>query len=218
MKDNELSVFCSNVRGLVNNWSSVKQFDWDEFDLIGFNEIWGIKNYENLRIDGYEIKCQKTREVRRGGGTIIFGRTTLPTKTINTPFVEGCFESTGVSIGKIIFINIYRPPSGNKDEFVNILTQFLDTVRGQKILIGGDFNLDTTNGNAHINTICNLYGLQAEINSVTRVDSGTCIDNYISNIEGIYSVSSICIADHQAIVARIKTDSISRRENEKFFL
>ena len=216
MKDNVLHVICSNVRGLVNNWSSILRFNWDDYDLIGFNEIWGVKNYENLNIEGYEIKCQKTRETRRGGGSIIFGRKTLPTKPLITPFIEGCFESTGVSIGKIVFINIYRPPSGNKDEFVNVLTQFLDTVRGQKILIGGDFNLDTTNGNAYINTICNLYGLKVEINSVTRVDSGTCIDNYLSNIEGVYSVSSICIADHQAIVARVKIESVKLRDNEKF--
>jgi hypothetical protein len=208
MKDSDINVFCSNVRGLVNNWSSIKGFNWDNYDLIGFNEIWGIKDYENIQMEGYEIKSKKIREVRRGGGTIIFGKKTLPTKVLNTPFVEGCFESTGVSIGKFNFINIYRPPSGSKDEFVNILTQYLDTVRGQKLLIGGDFNLDTTNGNAYINTICNLYGLRAEINSVTRVDSGTCIDNYLSNIEGVYSVSDICIADHQAIVAKVKVDQI----------
>ena len=217
MKDKELNVFCSNVRGLVNNWSSIKKIKWDDYDIIGFNEIWGIKNYENLRIEGYEIKCQKIRESSRGGGTLIFGKKTLPTKVLNTPFVEGCFESTGVSIGKVIFLNIYRPPSGNKDEFVNILTQYLDTVRGQKLLIGGDFNFDTTNGNAFMNTICNLYGLRIEINSVTRVDSGTCIDNYLSNIEGVYSVSDICIADHQAIVAKVKIETIKLRSNERFY-
>ena len=107
MKDKELNVFCSNVRGLVNNWSSIKKIKWDDYDIIGFNEIWGIKNYENLRIEGYEIKCQKIRESSRGGGTLIFGKKTLPTKVLNTPFVEGCFESTGVSIGKVIFLKFH---------------------------------------------------------------------------------------------------------------
>jgi hypothetical protein len=65
---NELKVFCSNVRGIVKNWSGVNSFDWGEFDILCFNEVWGIKDYENLSVEGYEIKNKKLRETRRGGG------------------------------------------------------------------------------------------------------------------------------------------------------
>ncbi len=70
-------------------------------------------------------------------------------------------------------------------------------------------------GNVFIDNICNLYGLKAKIDGVTRIESNTCIDNYLSNIEGKYLVSDICIADHQAIIAEIKTDgSISMNKDQ----
>ena len=117
--------------------------------------------------------------------------------------MEGVIETTCVKIGPIIFINVYRPPSGNKDIFVETLTQYLDTLCGQKIIIGGDFNLNVLGGNFWLNTICNLYGLKIKIDKITRIESQSCIDNYLTNTSGVFSVSDIAIADHQAITANI---------------
>jgi hypothetical protein len=75
---------------------------------------------------------------------------------------------------------------------------------GQNIVLGGDFNLDVNRDNKWINTICNLYGLVAKIKGITRVESGSCIDNYLTNMDGIFNISNIAIADHQAIIAKIK--------------
>ena len=216
MSDSVLRIFCSNVRGLVNNWSSAINFNWDTYDVIGFNEIWGIKEFENLKVEGFELITCKQRNVRRGGGVAIFGKNNLEKKVLNTPWVEGTIESTGVKIGQIIFINIYRPPSGNKTEFVDILTQYLDTIRGQKILIGGDFNLNSLGGNIFLDNVCNLYGLEIKINEITRVTSGTCIDNYLSNIDGEFDVSEVCIADHQAIIAKVKIGKFNRSKTETY--
>ncbi len=97
---------------------------------------------------------------------VIFGKLDIKTETLETPFIEGTFESVGVRVGEVIFVNIYRPPSGNKDEFVEILSNFLDSVRGSKVLIGGDYNLDILGGNRWIESICNLYNLAHKINNV----------------------------------------------------
>ena len=147
MSVDKLRLICSNVRGLVCNWSSATSFCWNAYDIVAFNEIWDVKEFETLKVDGFEIKAIKIRNLARGGGTVIFGRSDIQMKSINSPFVEGIIETTGVKIGSIIFINIYRPPSGNKDNFVELLTQYLDTLRGQKIIIGGDFNLNAVGGN-----------------------------------------------------------------------
>jgi len=211
----EIRIFCSNVRGLVKNWSNATNFNWDDYDFLCFNEIWGIKDYENLKVDGFEIKSMKTRENRRGGGTVIFGKTIIEVKKLNVPFVEGVLEATGISVGKICIINVYRPPSGNKAEFVELLAQYLDTIRGQKIIIMGDLNLDTLVNNTYINSICNLYSLDVKINSITRYESGTCLDNFLSNIDGEYLVNDICIADHQAITCRLEVDEITKHKREK---
>ena len=205
MRETNLRFLCSNVRGLICNWSNAVSFDWENYDVVAFNEVWGIKSFENITVNNYEIKTVKLRQNSRGGGTIIFGRKDIACEILETPFFEGCLESTGIKIGTTYFINLYRPPNGNKQEFVDILTQYLDTLGGKKIIIGGDFNLDLTGGNRYIEDICNLYRLEPKIRDCTRIASGTCIDNFITNIDGTYRVMDLSIADHQAIAAVVKT-------------
>jgi len=66
---------------------------------VAFNEIWGIKEFVNLSVDGFEVKAKnKTRQQSRGGGTIIFGKKELVTKELNTPFLEGIIETTSLLI------------------------------------------------------------------------------------------------------------------------
>ena len=121
------------------------------YDLLAFNEVWNVKHYENLKVVGFEIKGMKLRQLGRGGGTLIFGRTSILTTTLETPFIEGCIETSGVKIGDINFINVYRAPNGNKQEFFNLITNYLDTLMGQNIVLGGDFNLDSNKDNKWIN-------------------------------------------------------------------
>ena len=193
------------MRGLICNWSNAVSFDWGNYDVVAFNEIWGIKTFENISVPNFEIKTIKLRQNSRGGGTIIFGRKDISCEILETPFLEHCLESTGIKIGSTYFINLYRPPNGNKQDFVDLLMQYLDTLGGKKIIIGGDFNLDLTGGNRYIEDICNLYRLEAKIRDCTRIASGTCIDNFLTNIEGDFKVLDLSIADHQAIFAVIKT-------------
>ncbi len=55
-------------------------------------------------------------------------------------------ETTGIKIGDIHFINVYRPPSGNKQEFVDLISAYINIISGAKLLIGGDFNLNILGG------------------------------------------------------------------------
>jgi len=210
-----LSVFCSNVRGLVCNWQNAISFDWGDYDLLAFNEVWSIKNYENLIVEGYEIKAKKLRDNKRGGGTIIFGKKSIKTLEIESPYLEGCIETTCVKIGDIVFVNVYRPPSGNKEIFKNKLVEFLNSSRNSKILIGGDFNINMFREDAIIREICNLYQLEVKINEVTRIASGSCIDNFLSSLDGQYQVLDTSIADHQAIHAKINTKIAVKSNTER---
>ena len=47
---------------------------------------------------------------------------------------------------------------------------------------------------------------------ITRIASGTCIDNYLTNLEGTFAVSNISIADHQAITAKILVNRIDKQK------
>ena len=124
-----IKLFCSNVRGLVCNWHNACSFDWEQYNLLAFNEVWNIRDFENLVRDGYEVKTVKLRQLTRGRGMIIFVK-----KNLQVTVTEGCLETTCIKIGKILFINIYRPPSGNIDMFLDSLTQFLNTQRFDNII------------------------------------------------------------------------------------
>lgn len=46
--------------------------------------------------------------------------------------------------GKLIIIGIYRPPNGNFNNFLQILTEELNSLHSlsSKIIVSGDFNID----------------------------------------------------------------------------
>jgi hypothetical protein len=48
-------------------------------------------------------------------------------------------------------------------------------------------------------------GLKAKIKAVTRIESNSCIDNILTKMKGRNTVSSIAIADHQALTSAIST-------------
>jgi len=92
MREKFLRLFCSNVRGLICNWGVATNFDWEQFDIVAFNEVWSIKDFENLKVNNFEVKSSRLRQNHRGGGTVIFGRRDLVCKPLSTPFVEGCIH------------------------------------------------------------------------------------------------------------------------------
>jgi hypothetical protein len=202
--ENQISILSSNVRGIVNNWEAINKIDWSNYDFLAFNEIWAIKEFETLKVDGYDIKNVKTRQNSRGGGVIIFGKSSYVAHIVETPFIEGTFESVGIKVGNLVILNIYRPPSGNKEVFIDELGNLLDSLGRQDILLTGDFNINFLESDNRLKDICNQYGISEKIREVTRIASGTCLDNFITNLSGTFSVTNICIADHQAIKAKIK--------------
>jgi len=214
MREEFLRLFCSNVRGLVCNWESATNFDWEQYDLLAFNEVWGIKDFENLKVENFEVKTSNLRLNRRGGGSIIFGRTELNCISLATPFIEGCIETSGVKTSNVTFINVYRPPSGNIELFTQILTQYINTLTDVNIIIGGDFNINYLSNPVWYHNMFNEYGLDTKITTITRVESGSCIDNFITNMEGVFEVTEICIADHQAISAKIAVKLDKKQKNK----
>jgi len=183
MREEYLRLFCSNVRGLVCNWDAATSFDWNNYDVVAFNEIWNIKDFENLNVENFEVKTVKLRNIRRGGGSIIFGRKNLQCEVLNPPFREGCIETSGIKINGVNFINIYRPPSGDRDVFFDLLGEYIETLGNSKILIGGDFNINLFTELQIIENFGLHYGVAHKISSVTRIISSSCIDNFLSNVD-----------------------------------
>jgi hypothetical protein len=124
----------------------------------------------------YKIKTAKLHENTRGGGTVAFGRKEINTKVLKTPFVEGIIKSTEIALGNMYLINIYRPPSSNKDDFIILLVNLLDTLRGKNIILTGNFNINFMCNNNTMKNISTLYNLKARIKDVTKIASATCIN------------------------------------------
>ena len=215
-QSSSIRVFSSNVRGLVKSWDAIKQIDLTKYEVLMFNEIWQIRDFENVSIPDFKIASIYQRNLSRGGGTIIYVRETIKTESVSSPISIGIIETTAVAIENNIFVSLYRPPAGNKLEFVEALSNWITGLGNKNIYVAGDFNINNLNNDrAHFESIEALTGLTAQIAEITRVESNSCIDNILSNIEGKHTVSTICIADHQAITSKIKINL--KKEHVKRF-
>jgi hypothetical protein len=102
-------------------------------------------------------------------------------------------------------VSLYRPPAGNKNLFVEHLSNWLTNLRNYDVYIAGDFNINWLNSDRefYINIESNT-GLNPKISEITRVASGSSIDNILTNLDGTHKVSTICIADHQGLFSSVK--------------
>ena len=193
----------------MKNWDTIKQINTDNYDLLIFNEIWQIRDFELVLIDGFKISCIYQRRDQRGGGVMIFIRETIKFESIESICEQGIIETTSIKINNTIITALYRPPSGNKQRFVELLIEWTINQRERRILIAGDFNINYLNQDrAYFDKIENETGLSPCIKALTRLSSNTCIDNVITNINGRHTISNICIADHQGIDSKIKLNIV----------
>jgi len=180
-----------------------------------FNEIWQIRDYENINITGFKLATICQRNNQRGGGVLIYVRDTMVYKLIEAPIVEGTIEMAAIEVDNSIIAVVYRPPSGNKEQFKEVISEWITSNSNKNVYIAGDFNLNINSRDKTIfDSITALTGLEAKINEVTRVQSNSSIDNIITNIEGMHKVSSICIADHQGLISTIRITAKSEKPKQ----
>ena len=182
----------------------LKVCNYDENDVILLNEIWQIKEFEEVTIKGYKLTNILQRE-QRGGGVAIYVKENIKFVNLKTIYKEGVIEMTGIKVGNVNIYSLYRPPAGNKTTFIDELTNLLDSQGNKKIIIGGDWNLNNLVNNNILATIGTIFNMNFKINSVTRPASGTCIDNFLTNMDGRFWVTNHMIADHLAIRGEIVT-------------
>jgi hypothetical protein len=204
------------VRGLVKNWDALKQIDLSRYDLLIFNEIWQIRNFENISIPEFKIANIYQRERQKGGGVLIYIKENISYEKHEAPIVNGVVESIAISINNNIFLGLYRPPSGSKQAFMDTLINWISEQRNRNIYLAGDFNINFLNNDRNIyDSIEAATGLNPKISNVTRTASGSCIDNILTNINSTNKISTVCIADHQALISTLKL-RVVRREQKKF--
>ncbi len=62
---------------MIKHWEPLKQLKINEYDVLLFNEIWQVRDFENINIDWFEIPAIEQRDNQKGGGVIIYVRKSL---------------------------------------------------------------------------------------------------------------------------------------------
>ena len=217
-----------NIRSIWNKIDLIRtNFTNSSIDIITFSETWLLsdKPDELIYIQGYNVLRNDRKwsddefasKAKKGSGVCSFIKDSLNYKTnvipdwnVSTKDLE-CqnFEISFENQKNVLIINLYRPPTGNVETFVNIFDtalQNIDLLKKDVILLG-DFNIDfldkSSKETKNVNRLVSEYGLTKRINCPTRYGAtkDSCIDQIITNSNHILEagVADINISDHQLI-------------------
>ena len=155
-------------------------------ELIGICESWLSENVDNkmVEISGYNFyRSDRTVESgkKSGGGLILYHKNMLKVHlqddpTVCNPDVEMlCVRLELIQTKPIYYGLVYRPPTGNIENYLNHITAVTTLLRGRgscEINIVGDINIDITQRNIRTrNYLENLkrLGLSNIIRDTTHI-------------------------------------------------
>lgn len=188
-----LSCLHFNIRSLIKNFIKLQEVIHSctfPLDIIVLTEAGITNRIVNLyTMPGYNMYSQ-LRESRKGGGIIIYVRNHLKFTTIQhkTYTFENLTGSIKLSTGQNVVLSaIYRPPSKNKNLFVNELSKYISKFElKNNFLLTGDINIDLKTSSsvkdAYIGALSER-GLMCGITDYTRIEirqniiTKSCIDH-----------------------------------------
>lgn len=168
-----------------------------EFSIIGLTETWCTEyNAHLISIRGYNHSYQVRTQNSHGGVSIFVKENIHYIDRKDLYNLSPSLECIFIEIPKkhangkddIIIGVIYRPPSGNTNEFLLSLESILDTIKNEKkpCYLLGDYNINLLASNTNRDEFENLmfsYAFLPLIDKPTRVTkkSATLIDNIYTN-------------------------------------
>ena len=226
-----------NVRSIANKWELFKiHFSCSNLHILGISETWLNNKLPNemfsLSKDYYLYRNDRnwiepgSSTVKKGGGVAIYIKNNLISSDTEFQHLNKSCKDIEVqwisirqpNIKTIVVGNIYRPPQGNVDSFIQVLEDTLDCydLNRTEIYLMGDLNIDIMDKkNPSTKKLVDLtkpYGLRQLIKHPTRYskDKNTILDLIYTNSDFIYD-SGVCdvnLSDHQLILTtrnKIKT-------------
>ncbi len=196
-----------NCLGLVETWLNNSICDSELF----------MQNYDMIRYDTDQ------GSTKRGGGGLLFyvdrkyQFQPLPEWHICNPDIEIGWIKLHLKLTKPTYIGlIYRPPSGNYENCLEIIEQKLIDINSEgdaDLLLIGDININLlSRGDCMVNRYrkwIHEQRLKSMINTATRItkNSRTCIDHILTNRQDLYHNAAIFdpgLSDHNMIFASRK--------------
>ena len=230
-----------NIRSLVNKWEIFKtQFIESNLHFIGLSETWLnekipsdilklsdeytlIRNDRNWTEEGANMP-------KKGGGVAIYVRNNLKFSETNFKHLNSNskdIESQWITISlpnskPLLIGNIYRPPQGNVDAFIQVLENVLNEIDSNKfeLYMMGDVNIDMLDklGEAYrkITTFTKSMGLCQLIKNPTRYSTArnSLLDICFTNSDYIQrsGVCDINLSDHQMILITRKKVKVPKKK------
>lgn len=201
------------------------QLNGNVVDVICLTEHFIKKGEEcHLQLDNYRLATSYARKKKRGGSCILLreGIEHKELLEINKLAKNIIFECCAIELiaKNLIVICIYRNPEKiNVVLFLKQLELLLDIVsrfRSKKMIICGDFNINTLEDNNYSRDFVNLlhsHNFTLEFNDVTRLESGTCVDNIAHNSRGYRGeILHLGISDHSALLLKCPVNSIDSKK------
>ena len=210
---NKYSAVSLNIRSLNRNIDQLKSImSKIQPDFVLLSEIFNphegfvaSKNYHKIEMN--------TRVNRKGGGVGIFVNSKYkyePLTKLNKLRLKG-IEIIAVKVSldesELTLISIYRPPELNIKNTMGDLDLILSKIDDEKVLIGGDMNIDVLVKNYFREKYLEILlqnNLEQKVQTPTRITASSCtlIDHVLSNLNNIESLSTYhSPADHQLILS-----------------
>ena len=202
---NAMSILFNNIDGLTANFDSLSaelSSLQNKFSIITLAETNLDAEHKGLfSLNGYQSIFQsKIPNKRKGSGLAIyiedkFLHTTCEEFSKCSKNMESLFIKISNTSESTIVGVIYRPPSGNIDQFFNEYENLLAKLPSKNVYITGDFNIDLHKRSAQLGKYENIFfgnGLLPLISRSTHFKPGcspSCIDNIFA--KSIESVSRV---------------------------
>ena len=226
------------MRSITNKIDQFRlHFEQSNIDFITVSETWLSKEISRniLQLEGYQLFRSDRLQIgdnnlaKRGGGLMIYIRSEVnftPTMKVECNISDQHCELQRIELcngvqKNIVIYNVYRPPSGHIEPFIEHLTHVCENeqnVVNKEIIFMGDFNINyTAKKQADSKKLIswqNRLGLSQKIKSLTRVskNSGSIIDLIFTNIEHCSASGTIDlhISDHVPVYLIKKKEKDSR--------
>ena len=213
----ELKLFHINIRGLRSKKLEIEHLlNKNDYDLVSINEHWMNDDELNIfSIDNYCISSYFSRQIMKGGGTLLLNQKNLIVDNVNTniesteQIFEYCTTSFIYNEEKTVIICIYRSPQSDLGAFLYDLEKLLRIIcrKFRKAIVSGDFNVDLGKvNNEHTIRLLDVfasYNFRPLINEPTRYAnmSASVIDNIFVNFveEFRFKIVNTGLSDHQGI-------------------
>ena len=207
-----------NARSMKGKLVDIKECVYGtDLDVLCIEESWlndGINNEEILWLGNTIYRLD--REGDRAGGLIMYVKNEYANHVTMPPECNYIHDHIEVQTMLIcrpmrrrkLILNVYRPPGVHRQSFIDKIETILDKfdVDNIDVYIGGDFNIDFGKPDddkfSEMETFLNSNNYKPLIDTITRPESSTIIDNILSNVEDIiyHEVLPDLISDHLPVV------------------